>query len=358
MPSDRQRPAVGERHSEAGPFGHRLALLGPLQRARDARRYLGLDAPAAFALPALRLQVVRHRGETVGHRAPDIALAVAVEVDGIFAEERGHELRLAHRTGPRGAHGRRCDVAALDDLKCRDQLGPEEILAVAHEGLGGQRSQRRFGQRRPAEAGLLCPDRDEDGGRYAIALVDGAQRLAPLVDACPAHAGEGGKRLLVEIGARAAELGLPFDARRLHRLAGRRQFRQAPVERHPGKRPLEGRARHAGGFRLRPDVRLQPCLELGFHLSAAGRRQGGGYAGEQQQDGGEDTDDGGHGSCLGHSHRSRQGQGEVRRVPSGRSGRAGPNGRPGATARRGTRWPDRWSLHWRAPRLRRRCAAR
>ena len=97
---DRQRPAVGQRHAEARPFGHRLALLGPFQRARHARRHLGLDAPAALAVPAFRLQVVGHRGEAVGHRAPDVALAVAVEIDGVFAEERGQELRLAERARP------------------------------------------------------------------------------------------------------------------------------------------------------------------------------------------------------------------------------------------------------------------
>src|SRR6516165_7231253 len=110
--------------------------------------------PAGAALPALADELLRGGGERIGHRSPDILLAVAIEIDGVFVEFGGKELGEAHGAAPGAAHIRELDVALLQYLERVEQLLPEEILPPPVIALGGQHCDGVLRQPVAAERGL------------------------------------------------------------------------------------------------------------------------------------------------------------------------------------------------------------
>src|SRR5262249_26270271 len=90
--------------------------------ARGLRRHTDLASPRLTGLPAVAFQIVSDRSEHVTLCRPDIAAAVAVEIFGELQITRRHELRLAHRAGPRALHLIHVDVAAVEDLERPEEL--------------------------------------------------------------------------------------------------------------------------------------------------------------------------------------------------------------------------------------------
>ena len=66
----------------------------------EALRHLDFVTPGLTRLPAVLLQVVGGRGNQVADIINNVALAVAVEIDGIPLERGRHELRRSERAGP------------------------------------------------------------------------------------------------------------------------------------------------------------------------------------------------------------------------------------------------------------------
>src|ERR1700722_13689947 len=71
--------------------------LVPLEDRVEIRRAL---VPVLAALPALVLEIVRRRGEDIGRAVDQVALAVAVEVDGVIETGRRQKLGLSDLSGP------------------------------------------------------------------------------------------------------------------------------------------------------------------------------------------------------------------------------------------------------------------
>src|SRR3546814_12361620 len=69
-------------------------------------------------------EVVGRRGEDVRQVVPDVAVAVAVVVDGEVHEGRGNELELAHGAGPGAGHRGGGDVALVEigRASCRERV--------------------------------------------------------------------------------------------------------------------------------------------------------------------------------------------------------------------------------------------
>src|SRR5262249_28748024 len=88
----RERAAVGAPQTEQAPVVERAATLAMV----EARRYHDLEALGQARFPAVLLQIVRDRGEHIGHVGPDVPPPVAGEIDRVLDEARWHELRLPH----------------------------------------------------------------------------------------------------------------------------------------------------------------------------------------------------------------------------------------------------------------------
>src|SRR5436190_7993628 len=138
----------------AEPRAERLPHLRLRDRAVDVLWHAHLIGPAAAALPSDLDQVVRNRAERIRHRIPDVALAVAVHVNGIFVEARGENLRMPHRTGPGRAHGRGRHMALLHDPQRQQKLLAKLLLAPAKISLRGERADRAVWHSGGAIAGL------------------------------------------------------------------------------------------------------------------------------------------------------------------------------------------------------------
>src|SRR3546814_17412822 len=85
-----------------------------------------LTAPGAVAAPSFLREVVGRRGEDVRQVVPDVAVAVAVVVDGEVHEGRGTELELAHGAGPGAGHRGAGAVAHAPALQGHETLGAVE----------------------------------------------------------------------------------------------------------------------------------------------------------------------------------------------------------------------------------------
>src|SRR6185295_16338693 len=81
---------------------------------------------------------------------------------------RGHELRLAHRSGPRSFQARRLDVAAVQNLERVEQLGAGKSRSSRVPRQRGERANGRTDATEDAEVGLDAPDARDDARRHAV----------------------------------------------------------------------------------------------------------------------------------------------------------------------------------------------
>ncbi len=96
----RQRLAVHPRDAKPYPVGDFAALVRAFQRTGDIGRHMRLKSPALAALPAILFEVIGNRRQRIGHRIPNIAPAVAIEIDGKSQKAARQELRMPQRAGP------------------------------------------------------------------------------------------------------------------------------------------------------------------------------------------------------------------------------------------------------------------
>ena len=124
-------------------------------------------------------QVGSDTADHVRLAAPQVALAVLVEIDRILAVAAGDELRHAHGAGIGAAGG-----AGIDPLLAREQ---QEVLELAAEecrarrvleGQRGERVQHRVATLVAAVIGLDAEDRGDDLRRHAVARLCPLQQIA------------------------------------------------------------------------------------------------------------------------------------------------------------------------------------
>ena len=97
-----------------------------------------LETPWRAGDPAVFGEIIGGRADRVGRALPDVAAAVALEIDGVFEEARGHELGLAHRAGPRAAHLARARRRLPPGCQRGDQFVAEIVAAKMDEGEAGE----------------------------------------------------------------------------------------------------------------------------------------------------------------------------------------------------------------------------
>src|SRR5581483_9671574 len=96
----------------------------------EALGYRDLEAPGDARLPMCVLEIVAGRAHDVGYVVPDVALAVAVEVDGIVDHVGRHELRLPHGAGPGADHLLAREMVLLHEAHRDDELVAEIGRAI------------------------------------------------------------------------------------------------------------------------------------------------------------------------------------------------------------------------------------
>ncbi len=139
LPVIRHRGPVHANHAQTGPFGGALLHLAVGQRVIKPARQGHLDAPGLALDPAKAGQIGGGRGQRIGRVfRPDVALAIAGEIHGIFQIGCGNELRMPHRPGPGSGHLARGSIPALQNPQRRHQLFLKERPASP---IIGQRCQ-------------------------------------------------------------------------------------------------------------------------------------------------------------------------------------------------------------------------
>ena len=177
----RQGPGIGLLHAQRLPFGDAALLALARQTHIEPGRQCHLDRRRQPALPARLGQIIRRRSQRVaGIVRPDVAPAIAGEIDRIGQIGRGNELGMAHGAGPAAGHMRRVDVARLQDLQRRDQLAAEEIAAIALIGQGRQRLDQRQVAAPLAIGRFHAPDGSDHFLIDAVSGLDAAQHAAVL----------------------------------------------------------------------------------------------------------------------------------------------------------------------------------
>ncbi len=158
------------------------------------------------------------------------ALAVAVEIDRVFVELRGQELRQPHGAAPgRAQVGAR--HAVLQHLQRGEEFVAEEILALAGVGLRRQHADGVEPVMFAAVVGLARPDRQHDVARHAELFFDARERALVLRGELLALRGQALEGRLAQIlPGRLHEFGL---LRRLLGAAGDGEIGQ----RESGSRP-------------------------------------------------------------------------------------------------------------------------
>ena len=170
------------------PDAELLPLADALQRSLaiffwvEALGQRHLVAPGLASLPIRVLEIARGRGKRIGHVVPDIALAVAVIIDGISLIGRGDELRVAHGAGPRAVHRLDTDVAALENLERGDELLPGEARLGVVIGERGERADHVHVAGLGAVIQLHPPDGDDDGAIDAVALLQNIEQRLVLLE--------------------------------------------------------------------------------------------------------------------------------------------------------------------------------
>ena len=95
-----------------------LPCSGPSSEQGSMPATISSPQPNSFCQPS-PTQIVGDRRKAVGDGAPDVAAAVAVEIDRILQKARRQELRLSERPRPGTRHPIGSDVAGLQDLQAR-----------------------------------------------------------------------------------------------------------------------------------------------------------------------------------------------------------------------------------------------
>ncbi len=121
---------------------------------------------------------------------PDIAAAVAVEIDGVFVIFRRQELRQAHGARPRALHVSELDGAVVQHFEREQELAAEFVLALAEIGLRRQHANGVVRQCIAAVVGLTPKDREHDGRIDAELALDRRQGRAILVEQFAALRGQ------------------------------------------------------------------------------------------------------------------------------------------------------------------------
>src|SRR6516165_545729 len=246
----RERFAVGAGEAELLPVADGLERLVADPLDVEAFGQGHFIAPGLPWLPTSMSEVACCRGERVRHIAPDVALAIAVIVDGEFLVGGWDELRMSHGAGPRPVHLIDRNIAMLDDLERHNEL-------LAGEGsLDVVISERRERPDHVHVAGLCAvvrlntPDGDENGSVDAIALLDAVKEVLVLLE----HLLAGGNALI-----RHHTVDILADRFHIFRLKAR-SFDHLRVWRHALERLVVGLARYAHGLGDRPES-LHPLGE-------------------------------------------------------------------------------------------------
>ena len=150
--------AVGALDAELRPFVERRAAFPVVEALRDQH----LEAPGQAVLPAFLAEIVAGRADHVRHVAPDVALAVAGEVDGVVHEVLRHELGLAHGAGPGADELVARDALVLQDFQRDQQFVAEVVVAVLGVGERRQRADRVPFVLHRAVGRFHSPDRQDD----------------------------------------------------------------------------------------------------------------------------------------------------------------------------------------------------
>ena len=175
LPSARVTPQAA--HCERGCWIVRSASFqGRL--ARDAH----LLQPRLAALPAEMHEIFAGRADDVRHALDEVALAVAVVVDGMRHVFGGHDLGLAELARPGADHLLGAQIAALDQAQRVEQVAAEHVGAAAVIGERGQRLDRLVLALAGAEIALQAPEGRDDGGRNAELLVFAREQCLVLLD--------------------------------------------------------------------------------------------------------------------------------------------------------------------------------
>src|ERR1700677_4001976 len=128
-------------------------------------------APGLARTPAGARQEIGDRTQYIGFAVPDIAAAVAVEIDREAQVTGRHELRLSHCASIGPGHSLRRDITVIQDLQRRDQFFAKERAAPAGPGEGGERLYDLIVAGVDAEARFQAPDaRDHRGSDAEIAF--------------------------------------------------------------------------------------------------------------------------------------------------------------------------------------------
>ena len=100
----RRRPAIERGDAKIGPFRRGLGHRAVGQQIVEPLGQSHFDPPGLPFGPAKMLEIGGGRGQRIaGVIAPDVAPPVAIPIDRMGVEGRGHELRMPHRARPRAA---------------------------------------------------------------------------------------------------------------------------------------------------------------------------------------------------------------------------------------------------------------
>ena len=149
---------------------------------RQVRGHAHFLEPRLAALPAEMDEILAGRADDVRHALDQVALAVAVIVDGVRHVFGRHHLGLAEFARPGADHLLGAQVAALDQAQRIEQMTAEHVGAAAIIGQRGERFDRMILALAGAEIALQSPEGRDHRGRDAKVLVFAREQRLVLLD--------------------------------------------------------------------------------------------------------------------------------------------------------------------------------